>query len=433
MKRLSDAATLAARLLFGSVFIVSGFVKAVDPMGSAYKFIDYFRAFDLMELAALAVAMAVLLAAAEFATGACILLGAMRRTSTLFGLLFMVVFTPLTLWLALTNPVKDCGCFGDAIVLTNWQTFYKNILLLVMAVWLFMKRSDIKPLFVRPLRGYVALYAVLFSIAVSQYALSHTPPVDFRPFKKGTNIPEAMRADEGQTTYTLIYSKDGEEREFTLDNYPADDPAWVYVETITHVAPGAKQASITDFFLTDSEGNDMTDDVLLAPGYTFLLISPDWTLADDNHLDRINEVLEFARERGYAFYGVSTADTDKEREWQESTGADYPMLYSDATILETVVRPNPGMVLLREGDIVWKKNCANLPSAEELAASLPADPQQLEIKKIDNKMRILWAALLFFGPILVLLSCEKTILFLIERISIMRKKKMTTEETPHNS
>ncbi|MEG0992747.1 MAG: DoxX family membrane protein [Bacteroidales bacterium] len=399
-----------SRIIFGLTFLFSGFVKAVDPMGSAYKFIDYFREFGLTFFNPFAVPLAVILAALEFTIGASILFGVFRRAATTAGLLFMSFFTPLTLYLAIANPVKDCGCFGDALILTNWETFYKNILLLGMALFLFIKREELQPLFKKPLRWIIALYAFVFSVAISEFGLSRLPILDFRPFRKGTNIPEAMKGSESEATYILVYEKAGKQAEFTLDNYPAEDSTWTFVETRTVLPKGAKEAAIKDFFLTTDDGEDVTASILSDPGYTFLLISPDWATADDNYIDRINELYDFARDHGYPFYGVSVNDKQKETEWIEGTGAEYPFLYSDATILETVIRPNPGMVLLKEGTIVWKKNTAHLPDISELTLQLETVSQE-GVKKSNDQMIILFIVLLFFGPILVLLCFEKTILF----------------------
>lgn len=399
-----------SRILFGLTFLFSGFTKAVDPMGSAYKFIDYFREFSLTFFNPFAIPLAVILAAIEFAVGACILFGVMRRTATTLGLLFMMFFTPLTLYLAIANPVKDCGCFGDAFILTNWETFYKNIVLLAMAIFLFIKRESLQPLFLPSLRWLIALYALLFSIFISQYGLSHTPILDFRPFRKGTNITEAMKGSGSDATYLLVYEKNGKRQEFTLENYPAEDSTWTFVETRTIQSPDAQEPIIKDFFLTTASGEDITSDILENPSYTFLLISPDWNTADDNYIDKINETFDFARDKGYSFYGVSVNDPLKESEWVEGTGAEYPFIYSDATILETVIRPNPGMVLLKNGTIVWKKNTAHLPDSDQLSSELNTVDQQ-GVKKSNDQMIILFIILLFFGPILVLLCFEKTIVF----------------------
>ncbi|MGL4292494.1 MAG: BT_3928 family protein [Bacteroidales bacterium] len=403
-----------SRILFGCTFLFSGFVKAVDPMGSAFKFIDYFRAFDLNFFTTFALPLAVLLAALEFTIGACVLFGSFRRVSTALGLLFMLFFTPLTLYLAIANPVKDCGCFGDAFILTNWETFYKNIILLAMAVFLFIKRESIQPLFRKSLRGFVAFYALVFSVSISQIGISFLPILDFRPFKTGINIPEAMHEDIADATYVLIYAKDGKEKEFSLENYPSEESGWTFVESKMVLPENRDEATIKDFFITNGIGEDITEELLRKPEFTFLLISPDWATADDNYSDRINEIYEYALEKGYDFYGISVNDKIKETEWSEGTGAEYPYLYSDATILETIIRANPGLVLLKEGTILWKKNASHLPDNQFIDKSIELSHQGI-VKKSNSKMIILFIVLLFFGPILILLCFEKTFILLFKK------------------
>lgn len=414
-------ALFVSRILFGFTFLFSGFVKAVDPMGSAYKFIDYFRAFDLKFLNDTALPLAILLAAVEFTIGACILFGSYRRLSTWCGLLFMCFFTPLTLYLALENPVSDCGCFGDAFVMTNWETFYKNIALLIFAIILFWKRAEIKPLFTINLRWIPALYAMAFSIGISVVGIQDLPILDFRPYKNGVNIQQAMQTPEGAPApeYRLVYEKDGVKKEFTLENYP-DDTTWIFVETKT-ILPEAKwQAPIKDFFLTDEEGNNITNTILDQEGYTFLLISPDLATADENYIDRINEVYDYAIDHDYGFYCVTVNDENRINDWTERTGAEYSYIFSDVTIIETIVRANPGLILLNEGTIIWKKSPRNFPTEEMLKEPL-TESKLGEAKKNNSQTVILYCILVFFAPILVLLFFEKTIITFVEK----RKKVKT--------
>lgn len=419
---------LISRILFGVTFMFSGFVKAVDPMGSAYKFMDYFRAFDLGVFNDLAVPLAVFLAALEFTVGVSILFGSYRRLSTWGGLLFMAFFTPLTLYLAIANPVSDCGCFGDALILTNWETFWKNVVLLSMAVLLFIKKDQIRPIFIAPLRWIPAFYALFFAIGISFIGLNYLPIIDFRPYKVGVNIKEAMLPPEGapETQYILVYEKEGKQQEFSLDNYP-DDDSWTFVETRTLEPDEKWQPQIKDFVLTNEEGDNITDAVLEHPGYTFLLISPDLALADDNYINRINALYDYALENDYVFYGVSVNEPQRVLEWMEGTGAEYPFLYGDATVLETVIRANPGVVLLHDGTIYWKKATISLPAEESLEQPLSQNEWGV-IKKINPARTILYCILILFTPILLILLSEKTICSLLDRSKKRPLKKTESEE-----
>lgn len=408
-QKITQIALWTSRILFGFTFLFSGFVKAVDPMGSSYKFVDYFRAFDLTFLNDIAIPLAIILAALEFTIGASILFGSYRKTSAWAALIFMGFFTPLTLYLALKNPVTDCGCFGDALVLSNWETFGKNIVLLLLAIFIFIKREIIRPLFMESLAWIPTFYAFCFSVGISIAGITNLPILDFRPYKVGVNIEEAMQLPEGTSTeYILVYEKEGVKKEFTLDNYPADDNSWTFIESKTVLPKGIKQPAIKDFFLTNENGEIVTQDILLSEGYTFLLLSPDLSIADVNYIDRINETFDYAKENGYHFYLVTANDTQKLHEWSEGTGAEYPVLFSDITIIETIIRSNPGMVLLHEGTILWKKSPKEFPTETELNGPLNLSDLGSE-EKINVSNVILSCILIFFAPILVILFFEKTI------------------------
>ena len=308
---------------------------------------------------------AVLIAAIEFCIGIGILFGSFKRLSTIAGLLFMIFFTPLTLYLALANPVNDCGCFGDALVLTNWETFFKNIFLLGLIIFLYLNQAKITPLFSTSLRWIPVVYAFLFSCTISLIGIKDLPILDFRPYKTGVNIDKAMQAPEGapQTEYKLVYERNGVKQEFGLDDYPTDS-TWTFVETKT-IQPSDKWLpAIKDFFLTDQNGDNITSDLLNYDGYTFLLISPDLNTADENYIDRINNIYDYAVNFDYRFYCATVNDESAIAEWIEHTGAEYEYIFSDVTILETIIRSNPGLVLLKDGVILWKKSPRNLPKEE---------------------------------------------------------------------
>ena len=208
------------------VFIFSGFVKAVDPLGTQYKIQDYLEAFGWTSLvpAFFPFLASVLQAMIEFCLGVYLLFGIRRRTTPLFMLLIMGVMTPLTLWLAIDNPISDCGCFGDAVVLTNWQTFWKNCFLLLAAVSVFKWRNCITPLITKRFDWLVALYTFLYILGMTLYCYRELPVFDFRPYHIGADIRKGMEIPEGAqpTVYEtrFILKKDGVEKEFSLENYP---------------------------------------------------------------------------------------------------------------------------------------------------------------------------------------------------------------------
>ena len=171
------------RFILGAVFVFSGFVKAVDPLGTYYKIQDYLTAFGMLQLLPdiVPLALSILLAVIEFGVGMHLLLGIKRRATTRLALLIMLIMTPLTLYLALTNPISDCGCFGDALVLTNWQTFGKNVVLLICAVVLVISPWNIIRFLTKKMEWTLSLYSPIFAFAVAVYCLATLPIIDFRP------------------------------------------------------------------------------------------------------------------------------------------------------------------------------------------------------------------------------------------------------------
>ena len=225
-----------ARTLLALTFIFSGFVKAVDPLGTVYKIEDYLKAFGgfFTELLPLAEAAAIVLIATECVLGLCMLLNVRTQWTAWISLAFYLVMTPLTLWIALTNPVSDCGCFGDALVLTNWQTFWKNIVLLCLVIVLLVCRKAIPQTFEGWVEICIAVIGFGLSFGLMEYTYHHLPVIDFRPYKVGNHIPTLMEIPEDAEPdvyeTTLIYANDeGEEQEFTLENYPKNDPEWTFV------------------------------------------------------------------------------------------------------------------------------------------------------------------------------------------------------------
>ena len=358
------------RLLLAVAFVFSGFVKAVDPLGTQYKIQDYLEALGLAQYVGdwLTLAASLSLSALEFCLGVFLLFAIRRRQVSRMVLAFMAVMTVVTLWLAVANPVKDCGCFGDAVKLTNWQTLWKNVVLLtaaaVVAAWPLRMTRFIS----KTNQGIVINFTVLFVIGVSLWSLYRLPMFDFRPYHVGANIVKSMEIPEGakkpkfRTTY--IMEKNGERREFALEDYP--DSTWTYVDARTELIEKGYEPPIQDLSIVErSTGDDITQQVLTHKGYTFLLVSPHLEYADDSDFGDIDRIYEYAQDNGYPFYCL-TASSDKGIEqWSNITGAEYPFCTTDATTLKTIIRSNPGLLLLRDGVVVRKWSHNDLPAADD--------------------------------------------------------------------
>jgi uncharacterized membrane protein YphA (DoxX/SURF4 family) len=350
-----------SRIIVGVVFIFSGFVKAIDPLGSAYKFHDYFMAFNIGFLDKFSLPLAIILCTAEFLAGFSVLTGLKPKTGILVVSLFMLVFTPLTLVLALTNPVSDCGCFGDAIVLTNWQTFWKNIVILVFTAILFIYRKQVKSSLKAVTEWSILSIAAISLIFFSFYNLKYLPVVDFMPYSIGTKIMDKMIVPEGapvdEYTTTFIYEKEGVTKEFDLTNYPADDTAWIFIDQKSVLVKKGYQPPIHDFNIIALNGFDLTDKVISENGTSVLMISSTLSEADNEKLSAGFDLGMYCMNNGIDFYVLSASGTTELMSYEN--GLQFCTV--DETTLKTMMRANPGYILIQNGVITGKWSWANLP------------------------------------------------------------------------
>ncbi len=372
-----------SRIILGIVFIFSGFVKAVDPLGSAYKFADYFTAFKLGFLEFFALPLAILLAAFELVLGITLILGYRRKIIYWLLLGFMLFFTILTFLLAIFNPVSDCGCFGDALILTNWQTFLKNVVLMVFVLILFTGWKKEKENGRRISEWMILgiIYALVSIFSVWNYR--HLPLIDFRPYSVGTVISEDMEVPEGapvdEYETILVYRNldSGKEQGFTLADYPRDTTLWEFVSSDSKLLSRGFEPPIHDFAIMDEYGEDIVDQILSDPGYSLLMISYDLEHANEKSLQKAGEWsgLELLAE-DFSFYAVSASTTEVVESLSANFDLDYSFLAGDEIMLKTIVRSNPGFLLVSDGNIIGKWGYRDFPSLSEL------DPEVLE--QIEN-------------------------------------------------
>ena len=359
------------RLVLAVTFIFSGYVKAIDPLGTQYKLHDYAEAVGVSAWVPdwLTLASSVGLSALEFCLGIFLLFAIHRRLASRLTLVFMVVMTLVTLWLFVANPIEDCGCFGDALKLTNGQTFAKNLVLLACAAVVAWQPLRMMRFISESSQWIVVNYSIPFIVVSSLWSLYTLPTFDFRPYHVGADIRKGMEipedAPQPQFETTFIMEKDGVQQEFSLDNYP--DSTWTFIDSKTIQTEKGYVPPIHDFSITLRESDeDITDQVLSRAGYTLLLIAPHLERADDTNFGEINQLHEYAIEHDIPFYCL-TASTDKPiRRWIELTGAEYPFCTTDETTLKTMIRSNPGLMLLRDGVVAAKWSHNQLPTVERL-------------------------------------------------------------------
>ena len=352
------------RVLLGLTFMFSGVVKAIDPVGTQIKLSDYLYAFGMggYLLDSTLIILACLLAGLEILVGAYLLVGAFPKGTSLVVLVMMVLLTPFTLYIALNNPVEECGCFGDALVLTNWETFYKNIFLLLLALLVFIKRKAIVP-FVEGRRHWViTLIVTLIAVRFMTANINSLPVLDFRAYKVGTDL-----------------------RTEVLEN---------------------RNPAMADFSVMDADMNDQTADLLSDSSYTFLLVSAHLENASESNLDLIDDVFDYCGHYGYKIIGLTSSSEDVIKQWTENAGAEIPFLFCDEIPLQTMVRSNPGLILLRNGVIVNKWSDVRIPSDEELSG--PLDVIKVGQLPDPDPLRTPWAVcVLFLLPLFMVVLIDR--------------------------
>ena len=361
------------RIIVGIVFIYSGFVKGIDPLGSDYKFTDYFNAFGMGWMNATTLFFSFALSLVEFLIGIALLFNLWVSRMAWGSLLFMAFFTPLTLVLALTNPVSDCGCFGDAMILTNWQTFWKNIILLLLAIMIFMYRKEYKSSL--PLVGQFSFLALAGAgmLCLSVYCYRHLPVLDFRPYAVGKNITEGMRLPEGaepdQYEVTLKYKnkQTGEVQSFTEENYPWQDTLnWEYESSSERLVKKGYITPIHDLVIEHPTLGNITEEILEDDNHTILAVAYNLTQSDVQYQPAINRLAEYAQEKGIRFYGLTSSSERDIETYKKRYHVPYEFCTADEIQLKTMIRSNPGVIILREGTILDKWAGKDVPDVKEL-------------------------------------------------------------------
>ena len=410
-QRLLKMTVNLCRIIVALTFIFSGFVKAIDPIGLQYKLQDYLGAIGIPGFLPdwMLLIMAVLLAAVEFCMGIFLLFAIQRRLISKLIVVFMSIMTLITVWLAVANPVKDCGCFGDALHLTNTETLVKNIILLGCSI-VIMRRPLAMFRFISESNQWIVInYTIVFIFVCSGLSLYYLPLFDFRPYRIGTNIPRGMEipkdAEQPLFETTFIMEKGGQRKEFTLNDYP--DSTWKFIDSKTVQVKEGYIPPIHDFSVADRKtGKDLTDSVLRHKGYTFLLIAPYLERADDSNFGDIDQLYEYAQTYNIPFYCLTASTAKAIQRWRDITGAEYPFCITDETTLKTIVRSNPGLLLLKDGTIINKWSHNQLPNGAKL--SLPITQSALGKMPQDSVPgKILEIILWFILPLTLLTLADR--------------------------
>ncbi len=422
--------TTLMRLVVGGLFVFSGFTKAVDPWGTCYKITDYLNAMGMEQWGDTALFLAVALAALEFMVGMAIVVGAYRRSSLIIALLMMAVMTPVTLWLAITDAVPDCGCFGDALHLSNWATFFKNILLILGLIYLLMFNKSLKGVYGPAVHWIVMAVSFAMVMAVAYYGYFVQPLIDYRPYPVGTRLADMNAADSedenGEDDFIFIYSRDGVEQEFTIDSLPDEEDGWEYVTRYHARRPHGKViiqngASPNSIAIMDEEGNDVTLDVLTRNRHMVLLLFPDLPEVGALHSFALNELNDAALVADADVVALTPATAQEIEQWKDISMASYPIYNMDDSELKMIARGNPAVVYLEDGTIKWKRTLTSLEDVEQ-----PVELNRLsDDYDADGIMTRLMAA--FLLALLAILILNRS--HLVLRHLFTRKKPTTKDQT----
>lgn len=395
-QRFIKVITEIFRIILGITFLFSGFVKAVDPYGTALKIEDYLAAFHLDLFSFFSMPISFLLCGFEFVLGVSLLLGIYRKWTSKLTLLLMGFMTLLTLYLAIANPVSDCGCFGDVLILTNWETFLKNIFLLALAIFLSFHYNYITPIYRVSFEKFSLAYILIFTFMLLSISFYYDSVADFRPYNVGSNLPQKMTVEENQKPVEeiyFIYEKNGERKEFSSSNYPWQDTAWKYIDRVTKIIKPGKLPEINNFTINQYIFNDdlteitdeidITDNVLKDENYNFLIIIPFLTEIKEKEVLKFNDISEYTSEYGYNLYCLTSSIHQDVIEAKKSIFPQMIFCGVDEKILKTIVRVNPSLVLMQRGTIIHKWSKPLIPSKEEL--NKPLEQMKLsKIKKASN-------------------------------------------------
>lgn len=440
--------TWLMRFAVGGLFIFSGFTKGVDVWGTIFKFHEYFSVWGYEVWDALVVSGVFLLCLLEFITGVFIFLGCFRRTAPIFALLIMAVMLPLTLWLAIANPISDCGCFGDALKLSNWATFYKNVALTLGAVWLVIYNRK-APALINPYIQWIAVVAAgLFLLLVALIGYFYQPLIDFRPYKVGTELVDHDESadsmdDAGDQYLRFVYEKNGVKKEFGIDDeLPDEDDGWkfvtrYYVEGDPDMEfpsmPAPKEDSEKDDeknirFFSDDGFEDLTEDVI-GYGRQLILMIPVLSEVNPAKTWKINSLYEWCKDNDIEMLAAVGGSPNEIKEWKDISLAEYPIYTSDDTSIKEVVRGNPGVVYVEDGIIRWKSSLAAVNIDDFQDPEVSTDPMNFA----RDDARILWTLSLIFVCVmigLIILSYSPKVLMMLFRSK--PRGVATHSETPVN-
>lgn len=385
------------RLLVGGVFVVSGFAKSIDPWGSFYKIGEYLDVWGWDVPSALVVLAAFLLGGAEFVLGSLLFFGCYRRVAPWLLLITMMFMLPLTLYIAVADPVADCGCFGDLFVISNTATFLKNVVITAMLVYLvpFNRRAD--GLFIPYVQWVIGGLLSLYILLIALYGYNIQPLLDFRRFAPGTDLlasvgSEDAEEDSGEEpVYEFIYEKDGEEQAFTIDALP--DSTWTFVDR--KLVGGSE--SVSDGFSVIVDGEEIAGDIIAPDTEQFLVTIPDMRAVDLSYTYLLNELNDFISARGGSMVALVSGDDKAIDWWRDISMASYPIYSAEPTMIKELARGRAAIIYLSDGVVQWKRMLSSINYSFLTGTPVGEITDELnpEIGYVLNTLTVVFATVIF--------------------------------------
>lgn len=368
------------RIFTGLLFIFSGLIKANDPTGFGYKLQEYFEVFHLTAFNEYATAIAVVICGFEILLGALLLLGVYANTVAWGLLLLILFFTFLTFYSAFFEVVTSCGCFGDAIPLTPWQSFSKDLVLLALILVIFFNRKQLRSIIKGSGNQFVAtMITAVISLGIGIYTVNYLPFIDFLPYKVGNNLPSLMVLPEGkqgdmfEQIYTMKNKKTGETKKVNDKTYMADklweDESWEIVgEPESKLVKKGYDIPIPDLLITDADGADHTQEIIANPYYNLIIVAKDLSTANIDAIQKINQTaIQLTKDYNGLRVVLLTASASKDAQYlSDEMQLIAEIFYADLIPLKSMVRANPGVLLLKGGNVIGKWHYNNFPDAKSI-------------------------------------------------------------------